>query len=1459
MKRTGFIIGLAVSLLISVCGCTDDPISDKLTASNGYLALNVSTRTITSGFMMNDVQFDIESSGVNWIIEESPSWVTVSPKMGSGNGTVKITFKLNDGQERSGQLIVNSNDNEWPVQIPITLKQEANQKYSIETVDMGLSVKWANVNLGAKKVSDKGAYIAWGEKSVKNSYDISNYTFGNGSSNAMSYSKYYHVPQSDFKTLGDSILEQKDDAASSILGDDWRMPTADELRELLSNTHVVNTQGECRLYSTVSGFTDKYIVIPSSGIKSGTGYKSDAIDIACFWTSTVSTDIPLNAQSLRIISNGTNPIISSVSRYMGLPVRPVSELGESDITAINLNFTSLILAPGERRQLNASVMVGDRSTDVFKLAWASDKESVVTVSDNGLITAKGQGTATVTAGVGEKRVSCVITVKTVTPEYVDLGLGVRWATFNVGAAVPEGSGYFFAWGETKQKDSYTWDNYKYNSNDKLSKYCLYTSSGTYDGLDELERADDAATATWGSDWRTPTRMELSELILNSSQELTEVNGVAGYKFTSTVKGFEGKSIFIPFTGLYEDNLTGQDSCGYYQTNTLYYSNDYRQYIFYSDYSNKGGYISWREYGMAIRAVRPFGQTDITGIKTNGVKSYQVGEYSSVVIDAQAMVGSRTVDYELTWKSSDESIAKVANGIVSTIKEGKCTVTVSVGNVKESFEITVQKASPQYVDLGLSVLWASFNLGALDNKSGGGFYSWGETESKTQYEWTTYKWGKSSDALTKYNNNSNKGYNGFTDNKSVLEKEDDAANIIWGDGWRTPSPDEWAELLNEENCSRTWVNNYQSSGLDGYVLTGKKSGFENRSIFLPLAGYVVDNIGYATTGRYWTNTVGATQQSSNYIYFTSSDILQYSYYRPHGYSIRPVKDLDVSNITSLVLKDGIDAITLSMSSTYQLEAFANLGEDRLISVSATWKSDDTSVASVSESGLVTPKGIGSCVITGTYGKFSVTCKVTVDGHDFVDLGLSVLWATCNIGASNPEDFGDYYAWGETETKTEYSYTNYKWSKGSGYSLTKYCNDSSYGNNNYSDTKTTLDPDDDVAHVKWGGNWRMPSHAEIEELIKNCTVEDVKVNGVEGIRFTSNIPGYTGRSVFLPGAGRRIDDGVYGVGNLVYYFSGSLYNEDPRNAYTLSFNYGARDYWDYESRSYGLPIRPVFPSDTWVKEVSIELNSESLGGTVPVQKGVKIALIPTVRDGVDIVDYSVAWTSDNKNIATVDSKGVITGVSTGTTTIKATCIDATATCVVNVVDPPTDKENGHDFVYMGLSVNWATCNVGATKPEGYGNYYAWGETTTKSTYNWTNYKHGTTSTLNKYSSSDGKKVLESVDDAASVNWGGGWRIPTYYECYELINYCNWMWTSYNGVNGYLITNRQSGYESNFVFLPAAASMWDSTLSTSIGSWGAYTCSTIHSFDTQAYLLSFHPTYYEVSVRNRASGTPIRAVCQ
>ena len=215
----------------------------------------------------------------------------------------------------------------------------------------------------------------------------------------------------------------------------------------------------------------------------------------------------------------------------------------------------------------------------------------------------------------------------------------------------------------------------------------------------------------------------------------------------------------------------------------------------------------------------------------------------------------------------------------------------------------------------------------------------------------------------------------------------------------------------------------------------------------------------------------------------------------------------------------------------------------------WSSSDETVATVKD-GLVKAIGAGTATITITVGAKSAECSVTVRKPapaGSVDLGLSVYWAACNLCesgfVSSPEQFGDYYAWGETAPKETYYWTNYKWSEGTWDTLTKYNVLSSQGT---VDNKTVLEPEDDAAHVKLGGKWRMPTEAEWSELVTNCNWEWTTKNGVAGGLITSKI---TGDSIFLPAGGKRFESGHYNTFG-GFYWTSSLhtgYAQQPNEIY------------------------------------------------------------------------------------------------------------------------------------------------------------------------------------------------------------------------------------------------------------------------------------------------------------------------
>lgn len=294
---------------------------------------------------------------------------------------------------------------------------------------------------------------------------------------------------------------------------------------------------------------------------------------------------------------------------------------------------------------------------------------------------------------------------------------------------------------------------------------------------------------------------------------------------------------------------------------------------------------------------------------------------------------------------------------------------------------------------------------------------------------------------------------------------------------------------------------------------------------------------------------------------------------------------------------------------------------------------------------------------------------------IDLGLSVLWASHNVGATAPEEFGGYYAWGETRTKYDYSDSTYLY----------------YSDGEYLDIGSNISGTDyDVAHVKWGDGWRMPTKTELEELFDQCTNDG------------NTFVGYNGNRIYIPFTGVFWGNTWSPESGLSSIWTSTLHEESKDWAYYLNYH-GYRV--TIGAREDGRTIRPVKDKVPGIDD-------------------------PYVAEAVD----------------------------------------------------------------LGLSVKWASWNVGATAPEESGGYYAWGETKPKDYYpadydpptSWNN-------------------ISSTQYDVAHVKWGNGWRMPTGSEMHELCNNCSWQRDSINGINGILIT----GVTGNSIFLPASGYYYDKEL--------------------------------------------------
>ena len=420
--------------------------------------------------------------------------------------------------------------------------------------------------------------------------------------------------------------------------------------------------------------------------------------------------------------------------------------------------------------------------------------------------------------------------------------------------------------------------------------------------------------------------------------------------------------------------------------------------------------------------------------------------------------------------------------------------------------------------------------------------------------------------------------------------------------------------------------------------------------------------------------------------------------------------------------------------------------------------------------------------------------TVIVPEAVDLGLSVKWASFNLGASTPEEYGDYFSWGETEPKETYTIETYKWCDGADNTYTKYCTKPEFGLNGFQDGKISLDPEDDAAFVHLGGKWRMPTKDDVIELIENCQGEWTTRNGVNGWVFTAS----NGNSIFLPASN---------WGSNGRYWTSSLYTDWPEDAYMLYFKRSSyKTYADCLSdiRYARLTIRPVYEVEpTTTVTTYTPTNIGPCSAEVPFS----ISTPDTVYEygiiySTDVREPVMGYLGDGSYVglysSEVGSSRIIDELKPNTTYYARAFVilggERGRTWYGNTVQFTTkDISYSSDFVDIGLSVAWATCNLGSSTPSNVGGYYRWGETELSSSnkgYIWSGADGFT-----RYNATDGKITLEASDDAASVHLGENWRMPTYDELMELRTNCVWTPATQNGVKGCTIT----GPNGKSIFVP------------------------------------------------------------
>ncbi len=709
-----------------------------------------------------------------------------------------------------------------------------------------------------------------------------------------------------------------------------------------------------------------------------------------------------------------------------------------------------------------------------------------------------------------------------------------------------------------------------------------------------------------------------------------------------------------------------------------------------------------------------------------------------------------------------------------------------------------------VDMGLPVKWANMNLGAGSIQGSGLKYAWGHRYPDAAFSWSNYQFGDSPSSIFRYNED---------DQRTVLDKDHDAATALWGDKWRMPTREDYEELLENSTLSHTTYK--------GVKVLAITSRITRNTIYLPAAGSSL-NPG-DRMGSYWTSTRNEPDCATAYALsfdessghrLSADDNLRFL-----GYSIRPVREPDMPFM--VMFSDIIDFYNVRVGDTYSSDVtICNEGDGDLeiTFIKKTNSNRFTINREFNKKYIVSPSGrfpvtftyqapprIANMILEGMHVSLKTNCKgkedqtISIYAHfsnseptdpsEAVDLNLSVKWAPCNVGALVPEAVGSYIAWGECEPKGQYVWNTYKYCSGSQTNINKY-----YPR----DGLVSLELTDDPARSAMKGGWRMPTRAEFEELLYGCDWSEITAyNGARG-RFAYNRKDHS-KFIFLPYAGQMFNQTSEMFDEKARYWTSDLFSE-YKNAYAFSVGETGDVAFVGAPRAYGLPVRGVLPTDN-ILVTGIRLDKTN--ASVPV--GETLSLTATVLP-VEAANREVTWSSSDISVATVNRNGTVRGVKEGKAIITATTAEGgfKASCVMTVVP----FESDFTAVDMGFpsGIRWANCNLGAASKERIGGHYAWGDISAdKGGYSWSNYRFGTSSALTKYCCNselgkngftDNKYILESGDDAATVELKGNWRMPSLEDVRELIDNSIVEQKTEKGVQGLQFTSK---YNGKVLFLP------------------------------------------------------------
>ena len=1321
-------------------------------------------------------------------------------------------------------------------------------RYGLEFVDLGLPMHWASINVGSRFAEDHSDQFSWGDTETQNTYRFDDYRF------------YYATGDDEYNNLGNEIKGTKHDVAHKNWdytwdvaeyggrGQLWAMPSEEDLQMLVDScvwtdsvSYAFNPQEQ--EYEEVKGFkvyskkTGRSIFINSletpewdiKGNHYGHGNNfSGPWDYGPLWTSSRAPR-ERNAFGMEIgAPDGMKAkhLMKYHYRYHGHFVRPMAYINvvlpahDNKKLSITTERTTWV-AGAENATIYGCVLgLTDEVKGTFGFVVGNtDSKNNLKIGQSGVTKYEVKANSAdngifeyTIAPLDNHRMYYYRAYLTIdgTTYYddqindfgiieVDLGLtsGTKWANVNMGSWKPKDHGDFYGWGETSTKDVFTYGGYKY-----------------YDGLNNTIRelstnisgndTTDVAAKTLGGLWRMAGDEEWNELRTECTWEKDTVSHIPGYRVKSKVNS---NSIFLP-TNYYDPE--NRDANYELETREEGYKNhDYEEtsYGYYWSGNRASDFTKAREMqfntdpeaipiqltdnaryrGNAIRAVIHPNTSDKFYLRTEDTDWRY--EKDSVNLYAIALT-----EEGLTWGTSFEGEDYDVGFVLSKSSE---TTLQSNGNPKEGdiklvakpsklggrdFVAFFKQSDPTYSALNFNDEIWYYRAWLIDKKNGNTVYN---APTSKQFGFQGVNMGN---GLQWANINvdaaspEQMGLNGVPTGKYAGI---DPGFAEFGKSWRMPTEAEKQELLNENKYIWTPVDDQKKPLILYGVEVWKVSDRKNAENFIYLLSKDPSTWGFRAVSKY---NISIPEVGTAYLRTDSTD------WRA-GYN---ENNLYASLVGENAVLEGITERGFVLSKTEGTKPENG-------TLPSTFEFQYTSTAAqVSASNFIAtmpalPVGTyyyRAYVKYGTTGdQYFYADEAKPVGIEFIDLGLpsGVKWANVNIGATESSDRGDRYAWGETATKSEYTLDNYKHYN----ATTKYKDIGADFSGN-----TTYDAASNLIE-----GTRMPTQTELAELWANCTWTAETLNGVEGYRVTSTKTGNT-NSIFLP-FGEIVNKDKYGdVTSTDYhgYWTSTQYSTDNSKAHGMNKkeNSNPKAFEQMTALRYlGKMVRPVSASITTLDATGVTKTTATINGicSVPAENRTAYGFeYTTSSNGTGWQDVAATFASGE--VGTMSA--ALTGLTEGNiyyfrAYVKLNGESARKYGTTKYFSTKSTEGSTPQAIEMGmeLGVKWADRNVGANLPELDGEYYAWGDTLTRLNYNTNTYSHYDKKTSSYKDISN--NFSASINDIATRQFNGCWRMPTAAEIQELLAKCTWTWATKEGKQGYWVENNSGQHQK--IFLPAA----------------------------------------------------------